>query len=62
MPRRAPLTGPRGEVRKLKTEDLKGFRRASSLPQPLQQKLVLDLMGKLEWDATYDYKAERSRK
>lgn len=26
-----------------------------------QQKRVLDLMGKLEWDASYDYKAERSR-
>jgi hypothetical protein len=26
-----------------------------------QQKQVLDLMGKLGWDATYDYKAERSR-
>jgi hypothetical protein len=25
------------------------------------QKRVLDLMGKLEWDQTYDYKAERSR-
>ncbi len=43
MPRRAPLTGPRGEVRKLTTHDLKGFRRASSLPQSLQQKLVLAL-------------------
>ncbi len=27
-----------------------------------QQKKVLDLMGKLEWDKSYDYKAERSRK
>lgn len=27
-----------------------------------QQKRVLDLMGKLEWDASYDYKAQRSRK
>ncbi len=27
-----------------------------------QQKKVLDLMGKLEWDSSYDYKAERSRK
>ena len=26
-----------------------------------QQKRLLDLMGKLEWDATYDYKAERQR-
>ena len=26
-----------------------------------QQKRVLDLMGKLDWDKSYDYKAERSR-
>jgi hypothetical protein len=26
-----------------------------------QQKRVLDLLGKLEWDQTYDYKVERSR-
>ncbi len=25
------------------------------------QKKLLDLMGSLEWDASYDYKAERSR-
>jgi hypothetical protein len=25
------------------------------------QKKLLDLMGKLEWDTAYDYKAERSR-
>jgi hypothetical protein len=27
-----------------------------------QQKGVLDLMGKLDWDNSCDYKAERSRK
>lgn len=27
-----------------------------------EQRRVLDLMGKLEWDRSYDYKAERSRK
>ena len=27
-----------------------------------RQTRLLDLMGKLEWDASYDYKAERSRK
>ena len=27
-----------------------------------QQKRVLELFGKLEWDAAYDYKAERQRK
>ncbi len=27
-----------------------------------QQKRVLDMMGKHEWDQLYDYKAERSRK
>jgi len=26
-----------------------------------RQKRLLDLMGKLEWDKSYDYKAERSR-
>lgn len=27
-----------------------------------QQKRILDLIGKLDWDESYDYKAERSRK
>jgi hypothetical protein len=27
-----------------------------------RQRRVLDLMGKLEWDTAYDYKAERSRR
>jgi hypothetical protein len=27
-----------------------------------KQKHLLDLMGKLEWDAKFDYKAERSRR
>jgi hypothetical protein len=26
-----------------------------------KQKRLLDLMGKLEWEASFDYKAERSR-
>jgi Arc/MetJ family transcription regulator len=26
-----------------------------------RQKRLLDLMGKLEWDSAYDYKAERGR-
>lgn len=26
-----------------------------------EQRKVADLFGKLEWDAAYDYKAERSR-
>jgi hypothetical protein len=26
-----------------------------------KQKQFLDLMGKLEWDSSFDYKAERSR-
>jgi hypothetical protein len=26
-----------------------------------RQKRLLDLMGKLEWDQSYDYKAERNR-
>ncbi len=27
-----------------------------------KQKALLELMGKLEWDASFDYKAERSRR
>ncbi len=27
-----------------------------------RQKRVLELLGSLEWDAAYDYKAERQRK
>ena len=27
-----------------------------------QQKRLLDLVGKLEWDDAFDYKAERSRR
>jgi Arc/MetJ family transcription regulator len=27
-----------------------------------QQRRLLDLMGKLEWDESFDYKAERSRR
>jgi hypothetical protein len=27
-----------------------------------RQKRLLELMGKLEWDTGYDYKAERSRR
>ena len=27
-----------------------------------RQKRLLELVGKLEWDDTYDYKAERGRK
>jgi hypothetical protein len=27
-----------------------------------RQKRLLDLMGKLDWESSYDYKAERSRK
>ena len=27
-----------------------------------RQRNILELMGKLEWDSSYDYKAERRRK
>ena len=27
-----------------------------------KQRDILDLMGKLEWDSSYDYKKERNRK
>jgi len=39
MPKRIPLTRPDGEVRELKTEDIKSFGPAASLPQSLQRKL-----------------------
>ena len=39
MPRSAPLTKPDGEVREIKTEDLKRFRGSTSLLAGLQQKL-----------------------
>lgn len=39
MPKRASLIDPQGEVLELKTEDLKGFRRVSSLPHSLQHRL-----------------------
>ena len=39
MPKHAPLTESNGEVRELKTEDLKRFRAAASLPEGLQRKL-----------------------
>lgn len=39
MPKSAPLTKTDGEVRELKTEDLKRFRRAGSLSGELQRKL-----------------------
>lgn len=29
---------------------------------PRQQKRLLDLIGKLEWDESFNYKAERSRR
>jgi hypothetical protein len=37
---------------------------ATQTPQEFsvrRRKRLLDLMGKLEWDRTYDYKAERGR-
>ena len=39
MPKHAPLTEPQGEVRELKSADLKQFKRAASLPPSLQGKL-----------------------
>lgn len=27
-----------------------------------EQRRIVELLGQLDWDATYDYKAERSRK
>ena len=39
MARSAPLTDATGEVRELKTEDLKRFRPVTTLSETLQQKL-----------------------
>jgi len=39
MPKRVPLTRPDGEVRELKSEDIKSFRPGAALPAALQQKL-----------------------
>jgi hypothetical protein len=49
-----------------------GFRHASDTAPPAivcaefiarrRQKRLLDLMGKLEWDDGFDYKAERTRR
>jgi hypothetical protein len=33
-----------------------------SIHCPPEAEALLDLMGKLEWDSTFDYKAERSRR
>lgn len=39
MPKSAPLTKSEGDVREIKTEDLKRFRRAMSLSNDLKRKL-----------------------
>jgi uncharacterized protein (DUF4415 family) len=39
MPKSAPLTQADGEVRELKSSDLRTFTRATSLPSSLQRKL-----------------------
>ena len=39
MPKRAPLTESNGEVRELKSDDLKRFHTSASLPADLQRKL-----------------------
>ena len=48
--------------------DLSGERTEAAVTKALQefiarrrQKRLVDLMGALEWDASYDYKAERER-
>jgi uncharacterized protein (DUF4415 family) len=40
MTKHTPLIEPDGEVRELKTEDIKRFSGAASLPQSLQRKLI----------------------
>ena len=36
--------------------------RCLKLLPPPRQKGIVDLMGKLEWDESFDYKRERSRR
>lgn len=44
-----------------RTEKAAVTRALEELIARRKQKILLDLMGKLEWDNGYDYKADRSR-
>ena len=52
------------QARKLSGERTKKAAVTKALQEFIarrQQENILDLFGKLEWDADYDYKAERQR-
>ena len=45
-----------------KTKKAAGTRALEEFITRRSQKRLIDLMGKLEWDESFDYKAERSRR
>jgi hypothetical protein len=49
------------EVSGERTKKAAVTRALEEFIQRRKQKRLLDLMGKLEWDKSFDYKAERSR-
>jgi hypothetical protein len=49
------------EVSGERTKKAAVTRALEEFIQRRNQKRLLDLMGKLEWDKSFDYKAERSR-
>ena len=49
------------EVSGERTKKAAVTRALEEFIQRHRQKRILDLMGKLEWDNTFDYKAGRSR-
>ena len=51
-----------GKVSGEKTKKAAVTRALEEFITRRSQKRLLDLMGKLEWDESFDYKAERSRR
>lgn len=49
------------EVSGERTKKAAVTRALEEFIQRRKQKRLLDLMGKLEWDTSFDYKGERSR-
>lgn len=49
------------EVSGERTKKAAVTRALEEFIQRRRQKRLLDLLGKLEWDKSFDYKAERSR-
>src|ERR1700693_3153280 len=50
------------EVSGERTKKAAVTRALEEVIPPRSQKRLVDLMGKLEWDKSYDYKAERTRR